>query len=241
MKIKELLNNEICYFRFGLEDLPFKKAKLNFEYKYGYCRVCPVFKPDGISPPFLLITGIYNFFTNDRISDTNEFRKQEFFIGQKLCFYPRLRGQQKLDFIGSEEWHPIDLPHLTNSAASLKADEEIISYFTDGYYTVTIGRETPKMQSKFLKHLEDNIIVTHEELKIYIFLEVLKMQKPNLSTDELHQYSDLLYGFYCTELNHLGPLSLNQIVNLVNQRYKKPIFLSLPISVRERAITSVPF
>lgn len=237
MKIMDLIQSEICYFRFEIGDIPFKEAGINFEYQYAYARFVNNCYIHDMQESYFLC-GIYNYFSNEPIKDPNLFKYKEFIIPQHLCTLPKMRGENNWTFIGSEPIPiNIELPQLTG--ASYHTDEEAIKeYFTNGLYVATfVNRinlaKTEKTKYRYIKHLEGNEVLGAYTRRTDLFVELLKTIGVKFSDDELFEKMKIYHQKNWIKLNEQ---EIQSEFRHFKRLYKRPRFLDIPKLYRERAI-----
>lgn len=237
MKLKDRLNSDVCYFAFSLDPIN-ADFDVATQANWGYARV---FNPKfyfGFYGMYLLC-GVYDFFTENLVSDIHVIQQNEFIMNQKLCLPPNVRGKNKWVYLGGEPIKslktPLDLPDMTPAAKNTAPQEEV-TYYKNGIYTVFpgIGQKAYTAKFKNVSHLESTEIRSSANMVFELYIELLKNTGKQFKEQELLEkfinfgegrdrwlgYSDIDKKFY---------------FNSFKLRYQKIAYKSIPRHYRERA------
>lgn len=241
MKTKDRLLNEICYFYFNIEDIPFKEAGIIFDKKIAYVRMLNPVAYVGYTSGYYL-SGVYDFFTDKPVLDIAEIKKHDFFFGEVFSFDPLLRGAHKAVFIGSEPWENVDLPHFAGGHFK-NQDNDIVSYYTDGFDAPTrwgnIIYNAPETEYKNVKHLHRKTIHTFANLKLFIYIEFLKRQQKGLSDEQLIEKWELCWKDAQEERKKMPERQVEILKRDFILEYRKLPYNEIPKQYRGKAINEV--
>jgi len=243
MNITQLLKTEICYFSFELNTLPPDEVNelIGEKTKFGYARMLnPVYYLGYTSSEYLC--GIYDFFSSEQKNNIEDIKGYPFLFNQKLTFPPDLRGRYKWRLVGSELQSrlnlPDELPHMITS--HLHKDDEIVSYYKNGVYAVSVGlgQAVNETQFKNLKHLGEKSIESTRYLIQYIYAELLKRKNNNYSPEELFNKLEKFLR-NVDEWENLTERDKKNVFSDFIKLMHRPVYRSIPEKYREKAINEV--